>query len=126
MENDFSKAEREVLEVARELTRLMIARDIEGMNAIVDKDFTLTHITGYVQPKKEWFKEVETESMKYYAAKVVKNVIEVEGNKAQFIGQNILDARIWGTRNHWRLQQTMQLEKRNGTWIILNSVAKTF
>ena len=51
---------------------------------------------------------------------------KVEGNKAECTIQTLLDARIWGSRNTWRLQQTMQLEKRNDDWIILKSVATIF
>jgi hypothetical protein len=64
--------------------------------------------------------------MKYYSLKEVKTTLKIDGNKATFIGQNLLDARIWGSRNNWQLQQTMELEKRNGKWIILKSVATTF
>lgn len=118
--------ELQILTVTRQLTELMIKRDSKEMNKIVDAGFTLTHITGYVQPKKEWFNEIETESMKYYSYHEVKTSVKVAGSKATFVGQNLLDARIWGSRNTWRLQQTMQLEKRNGNWIILNSVATIF
>lgn len=116
----------QVLAVTRQLTELMIDRDITGLNKIVDINFTLTHITGYVQSKEEWFSEIEKESMKYYSYKEVKTAVTIDGYKAIFTGQNLLDARIWGTRNNWRLQQTMNLEKRNGNWIILKSVASVF
>ena len=106
--------------------QLMIVRDTAGMDSILDAHFTLTHITGYVQSKAEWFSEIASERMKYYSYKEVKTTIELTGNKATFIGQDLLDARIWGSRNNWRLQQKMQLEKCNGNWIILNSVATTF
>jgi hypothetical protein len=118
--------ELQILEVTRQLTELMIKKDTVGMSKIVDVNFTLTHITGYVQSKKEWFAEIETERMKYYSYKEVKTSVKIEGNKATFVGQNLLDARIWGSRNTWRLQQTMYLEKRNDAWVILNSVATTF
>lgn len=127
MQNDRNKNdESEILKVTRELTELMIKRDTAGINKIVDADFTLTHITGYEQSKKEWFAEIESERMKYYSFKEVKTSSTVRGVNATFIGQNLLDARIWGSRNNWRLQQTMQLEKRNGRWVILKSVATTF
>lgn len=116
----------EVIAVTRELTTLMIDRNITELNKILDPHFTLTHITGYVQPKDEWFSEIESEQMKYYSYKEIKILVEINGDKATFVGQNLLDARIWGSRNNWRLQQTMQLEKRNGKWIILKSVATTF
>jgi len=115
-----------IIAVSRQLTQMMIEKDSEGIEKIVDEDFTLTHITGFVQTKKDWLREIETESMKYYSYKEVKMSVEINDDKAIFIGQNLLDARIWGTRNNWRLQQTMQFEKRNGDWIILKSVAKIF
>ncbi|HWJ27151.1 MAG TPA: nuclear transport factor 2 family protein, partial [Flavisolibacter sp.] len=118
--------EMQILEVTRQLTKWMIERNTAAINKIVDANFTLTHMTGYVQPKLEWFSEIEKESMKYYSAIEVAHRIKVEGGKATFMNQNLVDARIWGSRNTWHLQQNMQLEKRVGQWIILNSVAKTF
>ena len=127
MENDkIDNNASQVLEVTRRLTQLMIDKNTTELNKILDPHFTLAHITGYVQPKDEWFSEIETERMKYYSYKEVKTSVEIERDKATFVGQNLLDARIWGIRNTWRLQQTMQLEKRNGKWIILKSVATTF
>jgi hypothetical protein len=116
----------QVLEVTRQLTQLMIDKNTLAMDKILDSNFSLTHITGYVQPKEEWVSEIESERMKYYGYNEVKTTVTINGDHATFVGQNILDARIWGTRNNWPLQQTMQLEKRNGKWIILKSVATTF
>lgn len=116
----------QVLEVTRQLTELMIERNTKQMNAILDANFTLTHITGYVQSKQEWFSEIESGRMKYYSYQEIKTSVTIDGDKAVFMGQNILDARIWGTRNNWRLQQTMQFEKQEGKWIIMQSIATTF
>jgi hypothetical protein len=43
----------QVLELTRQLTTLMIDRNLLELNKILDTDFTLTHITGYVQPREE-------------------------------------------------------------------------
>lgn len=118
--------EAEIRLVTKRLTELMIKKDTVAINKILDAGFTLTHITGYVQPKSEWFAEIESERMKYYAYEEVKSTVTINGNKATFIGQNLLDARIWGTRNNWRLQQTMELVKKNNQWVIQKSVATTF
>lgn len=123
---DIDDNKTQVLVVTRKLTQLMIEKNTKEMDKILDKNFTLTHITGYVQPKVEWYSEIESERMKYYSFKEVKTSVELNGDKATFVGQNILDARIWGSRNNWRLQQKMQLEKRSGKWIIIKSVATTF
>ncbi len=124
MEKDNDKPQ--IIDLTRQVTQLMIEKNTAALTKILDAQFTLTHITGFVQKKEEWFAEIESERMKYYSYKEVKITVTINGNSATFIGQNILDARIWGTRNIWRLQQTMQLEKRNGNWIILKSVATTF
>jgi hypothetical protein len=116
----------QVLVVTRRLTDFMIDKNTAGINSIVDTNFTLTHITGYIQSKEDWFSEIESERMKYYSCQEVKNSVSIDGNKAVFVGQNLLDARIWGTRNTWRLQQTMRLEKQNDSWIILKSTAVIF
>ena len=126
MQTNFEKDTKEVYAVVNKLSKLMIARDTSSMTKILDEDFTLTHITGYVQPKAEWLNEVEKESMKYFSAKEVNHEIKIAGNTADVMFQSLIDARIWGSRNIWRLQQKMKLEKRNGTWIILSSIASTF
>lgn len=126
MQQTINKDMKEAKAVVQQLAQLMIARDTAAMRKILDDDFTLTHMTGYVQPKAEWLNEVAKESMKYYSAKEVNHTIQVNGNHAEVIIQSMVDARIWGSRNTWRLQQKMKLEKRNGTWIILSSVASTF
>ncbi|WP_417939747.1 nuclear transport factor 2 family protein [Flavobacterium sp. RS13.1] len=118
--------EADVIATVRELAELMIARDTVTMNNILDEHYTLTHITGYVQPKVEWFREVSRESMKYYSAKEISINVKLNSNNADVVVRNLVDARIWGSRNTWRLQQKMKLEKRNGAWIILKSVASTF
>lgn len=121
-----SKDKQEVLQTVRRLAELMIKRDTSEMEKILDEKYTLTHMTGYVQPKDEWFKEVLSERMKYYSAKEVSNIVHINVNKADVTMQNLVDARIWGSRNTWRLQQIIKLEKIKGKWIILSSVASTF
>ena len=116
----------EAFAVVQQLAKLMITRDTTELNKILDKDFTLTHMTGYVQPKEEWLHEIAKESMKYYSTREVNHTIKVNGNFAEVMIQSMVDAKIWGSRNTWRLQQKMKLEKRNGSWVILSSVASTF
>lgn len=89
----------QVLEVTRQLTQLMIGKNITEVNKILDMHFTLTHITGYVQSKDEWISEIESERMKYYSYQELKTSVKIHENKASFVGQNLLNARIWGTRN---------------------------
>ena len=63
--------EKRVKELTDKVTEFMIERNLDALNKILDTNFTLTHITGYVQPKVEWLKEIETESMKYFSYEAV-------------------------------------------------------
>ncbi|MBX2897959.1 MAG: nuclear transport factor 2 family protein [Cyclobacteriaceae bacterium] len=123
---DMTNEENQIIAVTDSVIQYMIEKSLDGLRTILDKDFTLTHITGYVQSRKEWFSEIETEGMKYYSAKKTKHEIKINGNEAVSTFQHLLDARIWGSRNTWRLQQKMKLEKRNNQWIVINSIASTF
>lgn len=114
MEENKKSDEAAVIATVRQLAMLMIEKDTVAMSNILDEHYSLTHITGFVQPRKEWFSEVLRESMKYYSVKEVESIVKVNGYKANVIVQDLVDARIWGSRNTWRLQQKMQLEKRNG------------
>lgn len=87
MKDTTSNEEGRVLAVVRQLAQLMIERDTATMNDILDEHYTLTHMTGYVQPKAEWFEEVIKESMKYYSAKEVKNSVRITGNEAEVIAK---------------------------------------
>lgn len=117
--------ENKIIAVTDSVIEYMIQRNLDVLRSILDKDFTLTHITGYVQSRKEWF-SIETEEMKYYSAKKIKQDVNINGNEAVSTFQHLLDARIWGSRNTWRLEQKMKLEKRNNQWIVVNSIASTF
>ena len=126
MEKDFLTDNNEIYALVKGLSKKMIDTDIPSINNILDKEFTLTHITGYVQTKKEWLSEIENENMKYYSSNEVKHDIKISGSSAELIWQSIIDARIWGSRNSWRLQQKMKLKKINNAWVILSSVASIF
>ena len=124
--DNMTQDETDVMSVVRQLADLMIKKDTASMNMILADEYTLTHMTGYVQPKSEWFNEVSKESMKYYSAEEVDHRVLISGNTSSVTVRNLVDARIWGSRNIWRLQQKMDLKKDSGKWIIIKSVASTF
>ena len=126
MTDTLNTDEAQILAVVRQLAQLMIDKDTAAMSHILDENYTLTHMTGYVQPKEEWLNEVAKESMKYYSAEEVQHAVTINGNAAIVTMYNLVDARIWGSRHTWRLQQRLTLEKRVGKWVILKSVASTF
>ena len=119
--------EQQIIELYRAVNQAMVAKDIDKLDHILADGMHLVHMTGYDQTKDEWFAQIRSEQMRYYSTKE-ENIkdIKIEGNKASFIGQSRVDARIYGSRYTWRLQVKNYFEKRNGEWIIVRQEASTY
>lgn len=117
---DLSQAEQEVLAMLDIRDKAMIDRDIETLGSLMADDLILVHITGRQQSKAEWLEEIRSENMRYYDIKRENFKMEINGNRATATYVSVLDARIYGSRNVWRLNVTMPLEKRDGAWIWVN------
>ncbi len=118
--SDLSQVEQEVVTMLDKRDRAMIDRDIEALGSLMADDLVLVHITGRRQSKAEWLEEIRSENMRYYDIKRENFKIEINDNRAISTYVSVLDARIYGSRNVWRLNVTMYLEKRNGAWIWVN------
>ncbi|MPM51470.1 hypothetical protein SDC9_98219 [bioreactor metagenome] len=119
--------EQQIFELYRAVNQAMVAKDIDKLDRILADGMHLVHMTGYDQTKDEWFAQIRSEQMRYYSTKE-ENIkdLKIEGNKASFIGQSRVDARIYGSRNTWRLLVKNFFEKRNGEWIIVRQEASTY
>lgn len=117
-----------IIQLYREENEAMVAKDLSKLNQILAPTMKLTHMTGYVQPKLEWIDQIQNDEMQYLSSKEenIKN-IEIYDNQASLIGQNQVQAKIWGGGvNTWPLQMKMYFAKQNGNWIITNQVASTY
>lgn len=117
-----------IVQLYRDENQAMVKKDINKLNEILADGMTLTHMTGYVQPKLEWIDQIQNEEMQYFASKedAIKDIV-IEGDKASLIGQNQVQAKIWGGgTNTWPLQMKMFYEMRDGKWIIVKQVASTY
>lgn len=119
--------EQQIIELYRAVSQAMVTKDIDKLDHILADDMHLIHMTGYDQTKNEWFAQIKSEQMRYYSIteENIKN-IKIEGNKASFIGQSKVDARIYGSRHTWRLQIKNYFEKRKGKWLIVRQEASTY
>ena len=116
----------QVLEAYRAMYRGMLERDTQLLDGLLDDEYTLTHLTGYVQPKKEWLEQIESGEMQYYSSQERDQSVDVIGDTSVLVGKNVVDATIWGSRGTWNLQLTTTYERRDGEWIALKTVASTF
>jgi len=120
--------QEKIIQLYREENQAMVTKNLAKLDEILATSMKLTHMTGYVQPKLEWIDQIQNDEMQYFSSKedAIKN-IEINGDKASFVGQNQVQARIWGGgTNTWHLQMKMYFEKKNGVWIISDQVASTY
>ncbi|MDV0430527.1 nuclear transport factor 2 family protein [Lactiplantibacillus sp. DA1] len=117
-----------IVQLYRDENEAMVNKDLNKLNEILTDDMHLTHMTGYVQPKFEWIDQIQNEEMQYLASKeeAIK-AIQINGDKASLIGQNRVQAKIWGGGiNTWPLQMQMYYKKQVGKWMITDQVASTY
>ncbi|MCU7557893.1 nuclear transport factor 2 family protein [Macrococcus capreoli] len=118
--------EQLVYDVYVKLYKAMIDEDVEIIDELMMDGSVLVHMTGVKQPKREWLKAIEDQSMKYYSTKEENVEIRVKDKKATLIAQNKVDARIYGSRNTWPLELTMTMVKFEKDWKISHVEASTY
>jgi hypothetical protein len=121
-----SDEQTQLLEAYRAMYRGMLDQDTELLDNLLDAEYTLTHMTGYVQTKADWLAQVASGEMRYHSARPRDTTIEVTGDRAVLVGRSVVDATIWGARGTWNLQLTTTYQRRDGDWTALDTVATTF
>lgn len=104
----------------------MVAGDIAGLDSVLAEEFTLTHMTGYVQSKAEWLDAIETGQMQYHRMETVEATPSPEGTTPGLTARTLTDATIWGSRATWRLTLRSWFEPRDEEWVIARTVASTW
>lgn len=120
--------QEQVVNLYRRENEAMVNKDIVTLNEILAPSMNLQHMTGYVQPNFEWIDQIQNGDMKYFSSKEenIKDVV-ITGNHASLIGQNRVQASVWGgATSTWPLQMKMEFVKDNGQWKITNQVASTY
>lgn len=118
--------EDKVIQISRKIRQAMVDQDTAYIAQAFAERATLTHITGYVQSKKEWIDYMKKGRMPYFTA--TENAIwaEMDGGRAQVTVQNRVDALIFGTCYIWPLQLTLSFERQGAEWKILQALASSF
>ena len=104
----------------------MVFADVVALEALLSDDFTLTHLTGTVQPKAAWLADIEAETMEYHAIDTIDAAVAVRGDWATLTVRTLTDATIWGIHAVWRLQLRLDYESRDGEWIARRSVGSAW
>ena len=117
---------KEVRKLHDALCEAMVSGDVALLDGILAEDYTLTHMTGYVQPKAEWLEAVQTGEMQYLRVETVEALFAPQGNAPQLNTRTLTDATIWGSRGNWRLRLRSWFEPRGSGWVISHTVASTW
>lgn len=128
MENGILSVEEILKNRYRQVNDAMVAKDTKTLAELITPNSILVHMTGYVQPVKEWLAQIESEEMRYYAwQEDAIKAIHITDNTASLVGQSRVKARVWGAGPAtWRLQIKMDLEKIDGDWKIIKQSASTY
>ena len=106
----------------------MIDARTYALNAILSEDFSLVHITWYVQRRNEWFGVVSSGQFDYHSIDIGETALSVTASSRSAVaaGRGVFDATINGMRRPWRLQFTVRLAKHDDAWRIVEARYTTF
>jgi len=118
--------EQAVAKVVHQQVQGMLTQNLPLLDTVIAPNATFGHITGKVQSKTEWLRQIKLGRMHYFDSHEVLFQVIVTGDQAQVIMRNELDARIYGFRNTWPLESRVKLEKGPQGWQIVNSQASMY
>lgn len=78
----------QIIDLYRQENTAIVEKDLVTLNKILSENMTLSHMTGYVQPKMEWIDQIQNDEMQYFSSKEenIKDA-KIDGNHASLVGQ---------------------------------------
>ena len=111
----------------REYWRCMIAKDADGLRAILAEDYSLLHMTGVQQSAEVFLRGLLDGTFNYYAAEHDSIDVQVSGDQAVMVGKSRVLAAVYGGGKHlWRLRGDFTLRREQGVWKLTGSRASTY
>ena len=109
-----------IIETVHAYHAAMVDARVDRLDRLLDAGFTLGHITGYIQPKNEWFGVVRSGEFNYHQIDVdgAALSVRISGNTAVVEGKGIFNATISGMHSPWRLKFSMALNRHGDSWKI--------
>lgn len=100
----------------------MVSGNIDELDHLLDNGFTLTHMSGYRQPKQEWLKELGQGQFDYHDIENQNVNSDGDDHTARVYARTICDATVYGVHAPWHLQLTVDYVHRGDAWIALQAV----
>lgn len=111
----------------RKMYQGMINKDRNILNNLLDDSFVLVHMTGMRQSKSAFIRAIEDETLNYFSAIHQRMDSDIHSNSADFVGQSVVSAAVFGGGRHtWRLQLKLKFIKNADVWKITEARASTY
>lgn len=104
----------------------MVDADVSELGDLLGPDFTLTHMTGYLQPKSEWLDDIATGQMTYHSIQNVDITTDITPERVTLTAKSRTHATIWGAEGTWPLQLRIEYARDRAGWIATRTVASTW
>lgn len=118
----------DVLALLNALHGAMVDADTRTLGALLEPEYALTHITGYVQPKAEWLAVIRAGSFDYHRIELLPGwkAVQHSTDGVCVTGRGIFDATIQGCHAPWRLAFTLWLRPHDDRWLFTKAHYTTF
>jgi hypothetical protein len=98
--------------------RAMVDGDTVELRRLSTPASSAEHISGYNQPRDEWFDQIDSGYFDYHTIDNDSIDITLTGpDSATLVTRSTIDVTIGGSRNTWRLESTAQYVKVDGRWL---------
>ena len=105
----------------------MIQKELLLLDETLDDSFVLIHMTGMSQTKQQYIASIINGTLNYYSEQTETVQTSIQDNKAQFVGQSLVSAAVFGGgRYTWRLQLSIRAVKKNEQWYFIEAEASTY
>lgn len=118
--------EHRLIHMYRRLHECLVQGDIDGLAALLAKDFRLVHMTGYDQPRQEWLSQIQSGEMRYFTSIEDSVSVNITDESATLRGRNRVNADIWGARGTWPLQLDIDFVSEGDKCLMTHAIASTY
>ena len=112
--------EENILNRYKAMQQAMIDVDMDVLNEIILDGTTFKHMSGNVQTKAEYLKEIERGILDYKAYTIENEKVTMDGNDAYLSARVTLTAKAYGVAGSWPFNVNAHFKKINGVWYYTN------
>ena len=123
MSENLSQRDREAIAAnVQARQRAMVDGDTAELRQLSTPGSRSEHISGYDQPREEWFEQIESGYFDYHTIDDDSiDITPVATDAVRVVTRRTIDVTIAGSRNTWRLESTADYVRVDGRWLSGNS-----